>query len=61
MLSAAEREKIDQMTHEELARAWRFEPMEAAFWHGEVGEYAQKRLFTHFGGIPPHISKKIGW
>lgn len=58
-MTDAERKKIAEMTHEELARAWRFSPS-GDFWSGSKGEYAAKR-FIEMGGWNPQLSKKIGW
>lgn len=53
--------KIDEMSHEELARLWRNGSSDNKLFHGEVGEYFRDRLFKHFGGFNPSLSKKIGW
>lgn len=52
---------IDTMTHEALCRRWRFAPLGDDFWQGECGAYAKDRLFQHFGGFTPTLSKRIGW
>lgn len=52
---------INKMTHIELARAWRFEPMGSALFRGEAGRRFSERLFNEFGGFTPEISKEIGW
>ncbi len=53
--------KIDKMTHEELAKLWRFGSSDNELFHGEAGKYFQDRLFNHFGGFNPSLSKGIGW
>jgi len=30
-------------------------------FHGKAGEYFKDRLFNHFGGFNPSLSKNIGW
>lgn len=53
--------EIDKMSHEELARLWRFGKSEDKKLQGEAGEYTRDRLFKHFGGFNPTLSKRIGW
>src|SRR5215471_2396871 len=55
-----DKQKIDVLTHEQLARRWRFLPAGDPFWQGELGKYAKDRL-TLFGGITTEMSKRIGW
>ena len=55
------KEQIDNMTHEQMARLWRFEPSGSKWFLGETGEYFKKRFWEHFGGITTEISKRIGW
>jgi hypothetical protein len=55
------KDRIDGMTHEELARVWRFGIPSNDYLQGEVGEYLKDRLYNYFGGITPRISKMIGW
>lgn len=55
------KKKIDNMTHEELARFWRFGSSSNTLFHGETGRYLKDRLFKHFGGFTPELSRKIGW
>lgn len=54
------KKKIDAMSHEDLARSWRFTPVGDEFWQGESGRYAQER-FDALGHMTPEISKRIGW
>ena len=53
-------EQVNAMSHEELARRWRFDP--AGSWHNgdPVTERAKERL-NALGGITAEISKKLGW
>lgn len=55
------KKEIDNMTHEEMAKLWRFGDSSNKFLQGEVGKYFSDRLFNHFGGFNPLLSKKIGW
>lgn len=49
------------MTHEELARKWRFGNSSDKLLQGEAGKYFKDRLFNHFGGFNTGLSKNIGW
>ena len=51
--------EIDNMTQEEMARHWRFDPSGSKYFMGEVGEYFSK-VFKEKGGMTPAISKRIG-
>lgn len=53
--------EIDKMSHEEMAKLWRFGDSSNRYLQGEVGEYFRDRLFKHFGGFNPSLSKRIGW
>ena len=55
------KEEIDKLTHEDMARMWRFaRPGHPYFQHGPIYDYFQKR-FDSFGNWNPRLSKKIGW
>lgn len=54
-------ERINNMTHEELARVWRFAPLGDPITNGLPGRRVNERLWREFGGITPELSKKIGW
>jgi hypothetical protein len=56
-------EKINNMSHEEMARLWRFAPAGHPYFDSTKPYFKvfEKRLFEHFGGFNPQISKKIGW
>lgn len=64
-LLAQQREidKINTMTHEELARLWRFASDGHLYFDNTLPycKVFKERLFNHFGGFTPEISKKIGW
>lgn len=55
-------EKINKMTHVEMANLWRFAPIGHKYFdfNKPYWEYFQKR-FEEFGGMTPAISKQIGW
>ena len=55
------KKKIDEMSHEELASMWRFGHLDNKLLQGEVGQYFKDRLFNHFGGFNPTLSKSLGW
>lgn len=55
-----ERERINKMTHEELARSLRFDPPGSPQWQGLRGQYRMER-FKSLGGMTPEMSKRIGW
>ena len=55
------KERIDQMSHEELARLYRFSPSHhMVIQTPELWAYFAAR-FESFGGMAPEISKRIGW
>ena len=54
------KERIDSMSREQMARAWRFAPIGDPMFQGEAGDYFEKR-FKEAGAFSPDISKKIGW
>ncbi len=60
-LTEEKKATIDAMTQLELCREWRFGKMGDIFWQGEAGQYAKERLWRHYGGFTPEISKKLGW
>ncbi len=52
---------IDSLSHLELCRIWRFSQPGDVRLQGANGDYFKERLFEHFGGFTPKISKWIGW
>jgi hypothetical protein len=52
--------RIDAMSREDMARAWRFAAAGDPRFQGETGEYFSKR-FQELGAFSPEISKRIGW
>lgn len=55
------KEKIDSMSHYELAHLWRFGDSSNELLKGDAGDYLKERLFNHFGGFNSSLSKQIGW
>ncbi len=53
--------QIDAMTHYDMCSKWRFAKVGDPLLAGETGEYFKKRLFEHWGGFTPAISKALGW
>ena len=55
--------KINDMGHEELCILWRQSPSGHPYFDSSKPYYKilQNRLFNHFGGFTPELSKKIGW
>jgi len=51
---------IDSMDHYSMCSVWRF--AKSGDWRitGACGDYFQARLFKHFGGFTPEISKSLG-
>ncbi len=54
------KQEIDDMSQEEMARHWRFDPTPSRYFGTslEVGEYFQE-VFKHKGGFTPEISKRL--
>ena len=54
---------INSMDHTSMCRLWRFAPCGHQFFDTTkpYHEIFKKRLFDHFGGFTPEISKSIGW
>jgi hypothetical protein len=57
--------RIEEMSHYEMCRLWRFgEPDgKELLLRSDLptGEAFRRRLFYHFGGFTPEISKQLGW
>ena len=54
--------KIDNMSHEEMCRAWRFSPSGDPIFRNDLPFYDRfKKRFDALGGFTPEISKRIGW
>ena len=52
---------IDGMSQYEMCSIWRFSKGGNKLLQGESGTYFSDRLFKHFGGFTPEISKELGW
>jgi len=59
-MTEAEKERIDSLSHADLARIWRFSPLGCFPFKGEAWDYYVKR-FDEVGGMTTEISKEIGW
>ncbi|OJV30474.1 MAG: hypothetical protein BGO32_08760 [Bacteroidetes bacterium 37-13] len=56
--------KIETLDHYTMCRYWRFAPAGTEIYFRNdlpTGEAFKNRLFNHFGGFTPEISKSIGW
>ena len=54
--------EIDEMSHEEMCRRWRFSGAGDFIFRSDLPFYARfKKRFDALGGFTPEISKKIGW
>jgi hypothetical protein len=53
--------RIDSMSHYEMCSIWRFAKSGNPLIMGATGAYFKDRLFIHFGGFTPEISKDLGW
>ena len=56
-------ERINNMSHFEMCELWRFAPSGHPYFDCTLpfAEHYKERLFKHFGGFTPEISKEIGW
>jgi len=52
---------IDSMTHLNMCSMWRFAASGHPYFNNtnEASEYFKDRLFKHFGGFTPEISKQL--
>jgi len=53
-------QQVEAMDHESLARLWRFGRPGDMRLQGRAGDRLQERLHE-LGGIPPAMSKRLGW
>ncbi len=62
-LTEQQKQEIDKLTHVEMCRAWRFGNGKPEWFDNtcEASKYFTERLFNHFGGFTPEISKKLGF
>jgi len=61
MITEKIKKEIDELSHFEMCEIWRFASRKNYLINGENGEYFKRRLFKHFGGFTPEISKELGW
>lgn len=58
-------QRIETMDHYSMCEMWRFSPTgeENIYFRSDLptGEAFKNRLFHHFGGFTPAISKSLGW
>ena len=57
-MTPEQKQKIDSMTHEQLAWVWRFTPLGDDIMCGAAGDYLRKK-FEEKGGMTVTISKKL--
>ena len=56
-------QEIEKMEHFVMCRMWRFAPKGTEIYFRSdlpTGDAFKKRLFEHFGGFTPAISKALG-
>jgi len=53
--------KIDSMTQEDMARAWRFSSTGNPIFISDILFEYFNAHFKSLGGFTPEISKRIGW
>jgi hypothetical protein len=59
-----ELDEIKKMSHEHMCRIWRFGVYGKKDYlksNTVIGDAFKERLWEHFGGFTPEISKQIGW
>lgn len=56
-------DEINSMSHADMCKLWRFAKAGHRFFDKSLPyhEVFRERLFNHFGGFTPEISKQIGW
>jgi hypothetical protein len=57
-------QEIEKMDHYTMCKYWRFAPKGTEIYFRSdlpTGEAFENRLFKHFGGFNPEISKSLGW
>jgi diadenosine tetraphosphatase ApaH/serine/threonine PP2A family protein phosphatase len=55
------KDEINSLDHEEMCRMWRYAPAGHIYFDEKLPfwECFEQRLFKHFGGFTPQISKTI--
>lgn len=57
-------QRIENMDHYTMCKYWRYAPAGTEIYFQSdlpTGEAFKNRLFQHFGGFTPGISKSLGW
>jgi len=56
-------DEINSMDHRAMCKMWRFHEAGHEYFNitGPYAKIFRERLFKHFGGFTPEISKSIGW
>jgi len=56
------KQRIDQMSHEDMAALWRFAPAGHPVFRSDLPLFAYfEERFKTAGGMTPAVSKQIGW
>lgn len=58
-LTEERKAQIDAMSHYDMCSTWRFAQSGNWMIMGDCGAYFKERLFSHFGGFTPAISKSL--
>lgn len=54
--------RINKMSHMEMASLWRFAPLGHPFFDKSLPYYTEfKKRFDELCGFTPEISKEVGW
>ena len=55
-------EKINSMSQVEMCKLWRYAPSDHPYFNSQLPYFKifEERLFNHFGGFTPTISKALG-
>lgn len=59
-MTEEQKQQIDNMSHIEMAKLWRFGKSGHELLSGDTGDYFTK-VFKEKGFFTPEISKLIGW
>ena len=59
-MTEEQKNRIDNMSREDMCIKWRFAPVGDLLFQGDTGDYFSKVL-KEKGGFSPKISKEIGW
>jgi hypothetical protein len=65
MIDESTKNRIDTMNYEQMLRAWRFAPIGAVLFQGEVGDYFAERMKLKKSQLSDseqvRASKTVGW